>query len=81
MYFQKRKRLSLRKFSLKKWGTVGLEAMIFSLLGLECTEKLGESLKTFILPYHRVQQQLEGKNGRQKNLIFLGKVPFFNIDH
>ena len=43
------------------------EAMIFSLLGLQCAERLGESFETLIMLYHRVYQQPWGtKNGGNK---------------
>ena len=49
-------------------------------LGLRCTERLGESFKTFAVLCHRTKQQLEGKNGRQKKIKLRGKLPFCMVD-
>ena len=46
---------SLVSKNWEKKNTIGLEAMILSLVRLECAGKTGESFKTFIVLYvHRV---------------------------
>ena len=52
-------------------NTIGLEAMILSLVRLECAGKTGESFKTFIVLYViEFSNNLREKMGGKKNYFF-----------
>ena len=62
---------SLVSKKLGEKNTIGLEAMILSLVRLECAGKTGESFKTFIALYViDFSNNLMEKVGGKKKLIF-----------